>query len=222
MENAAKVGIMLSGRSLTEIHRNYGGVTMNPLKTVKGTLILGFLTAVVLLYLMGGGRGLNLWSLAVWLHVFFGVIWIGLLYYFNFVQTPAVAAATADSGGPGPAAISKYVAPLALLWFRWAALLTWLTGAVALEYMGVGLVEAFTLSRGAVVIGVGAWLGTIMLFNVWMLIWPNQKKILGMVEASDAEKAKAKVVAAMTSRTNTFLSIPMLMCMVGHGHGLPW
>ena len=221
MENAAKVGIMLSGRSLTEIHRQlYGGATMNPLKTVKGTLILGFLTAVALLYLPGFGS-LDPWSLAVWLHVFFGVIWIGLLYYFNFVQTPAVAAATADSGGPGPAAISKYVAPLALLWFRWAALLTWLTGAVALEYMGIGFVEAFTLSSGAVVIGVGAWLGTIMLFNVWMLIWPNQKKILGMVEASDAEKAKAKVVAAMTSRTNTFLSIPMLMCMVGHGHGLP-
>lgn len=222
MENAVKVGIMLSGRSLTEIHRNYGGATMNPLKTVKGTLILGFLTAVVLLYVMGGGWGLSPWALAVWLHVFFGVIWIGLLYYFNFVQTPAVAAATADSGGPGPAAISKYVAPLALLWFRWAALLTWLTGAVALEYMGIGFVEAFTLSYGAKVIGVGAWLGTIMLFNVWMLIWPNQKKILGMVEASDAEKAKAKVVAAMTSRTNTFLSIPMLMCMVGHGHGLSW
>ena len=97
-----------------------------------------------------------------------------------------------------------------------------LTGAAALEVMGVGLANAFTLSGGAAVIGLGAWMGTIMLFNVWVLIWPNQKKILGIVEASDEEKASAKVVALMASRTNTFLSIPMLMCMVGHGHGLPF
>ena len=198
---------------------------MNPLKTVKGTLILGFVTALVLagvinLCVSDSAVGnINKLSLVVWLHVFFGVIWVGLLYYFNFVQTPAVATATADSDGPGPAAIGKYVAPLALLWFRWAALLTWLTGAAALEVMGIGIGDAFTLSSGAVIIGTGAWLGTIMLFNVWVLIWPNQKKILGIVEASDEEKAKAKVVAAMASRTNTLLSIPMLMCMVGQGHG---
>ena len=201
---------------------------MNPLKTIKGTLILGFVTAVVIAVLinLGAGdsamRGLNKWSLVVWLHAFFGVIWVGLLYYFNFVQTPALAAAAADSDGPGPAAIGKYVAPLALLWFRWAALLTWLTGAAALEVMGIGIGNAFMLGSGAVIIGTGAWLGTIMLFNVWVLIWPNQKKILGIVEASDEEKAKARVVAAMASRTNTFLSIPMLMCMVGQGHGLPF
>ena len=201
---------------------------MNPLKTIKGTLILGFVTAVVIAVLinLGAGdsamRGLNNWSLVVWLHAFFGVIWVGLLYYFNFVQTPALAAAAADSDGPGPAAIGKYVAPLALLWFRWAALLTWLTGAAALEVMGIGIGNAFMLGSGAVIIGTGAWLGTIMLFNVWVLIWPNQKKILGIVEASDEEKAKARVVAAMASRTNTFLSIPMLMCMVGQGHGLPF
>ncbi len=201
---------------------------MNPLKTVKGTLILGFVTAVVIAALINlcvsdsALGNINSWSLVVSLHVFVGVIWVGLLYYFNFVQTPAVAAATADSDGPGPAAISKYVAPLALLWFRWAALLTWLTGAAALEVMGIGIGNAFTLGSGAVVIGTGAWLGTIMLFNVWVLIWPNQKKILGIVAASDEEKAKAKVVAAMASRTNTFLSIPMLMCMVGQGHGLPF
>ena len=88
--------------------------------------------------------------------------------------------------------------------------------------MGIGIGNAFALGSGAVIIGTGAWLGTIMLFNVWVLIWPNQKKILGIVEASDEEKAKAKVVAAMASRTNTFLSIPMLMCMVGQGHGLPF
>ena len=201
---------------------------MNPLKTVKGTLILGFVTALVLagvinLCVSDSAVGnVNNWSLVVWLHVFFGVIWVGLLYYFNFVQTPAVATATADSDGPGPAAISKYVAPLALLWFRWAALLTWLTGAATLETMGIGIGNAFMLGSGAVIIGTGAWLGTIMLFNVWVLIWPNQKKILGIVAASDEEKAKAKMVAAMASRTNTFLSIPMLMCMVGQGHGLPF
>ncbi len=194
---------------------------MNPLKSITGTLVLGFVTAIVIMMLVGGG-GLNMWSMMVWLHVFAGVIWIGILYYFNFVQVPAAATAAADSDGPGPAAIGKYIAPLALLWFRWAALVTWLTGAATLEIMGVGLKNAFTLQAGAQVIGLGAWMGTIMLFNVWVLIWPNQKKILGMVEASAEQIASAKVVAAMASRTNTFLSIPMLMCMVGHGHGLPF
>jgi uncharacterized membrane protein len=194
---------------------------MNPLKSITGTLVLGFITAIVVMVLVGSGN-LNIWSLVVWLHVFAGVIWIGLLYYFNFIQAPAVAEGAADSDGPGPAAINKYVAPRALLWFRWGALATWLTGASALESMGVGIMNAFTLQSGAVIIGIGAWMGTIMLFNVWILIWPNQKKILGMVEASDDEKTKAKFVALMASRTNTFLSIPMLMCMVGQGHGLPF
>jgi len=191
---------------------------MNPLKSVNGTIILGFVTAVAIM-LAFGGNGLNVWSLVVWLHVFFGIIWIGLLYYFNFVQVPAVGAALADEGGPGPAAINKYVAPRALWWFRWGALLTWLSGASALEAMGIGLKDAFTLSGDGQIIGIGAWLGTIMLFNVWVLIWPNQKKILGMVEASADEIAKSKMVALMASRTNTFLSIPMIMCMVGQGHG---
>ncbi|MDH3714493.1 MAG: urate hydroxylase PuuD [Gammaproteobacteria bacterium] len=165
---------------------------------------------------------MNLLELEVWLHVLAGVTWIGLLYYFNFIQVPAMAAAAADKDGPGPAAIGKYVAPRALLWFRWAAVATWVTGAAALESSGVGFVNAFTLQQGAAVIGVGAWLGTIMLFNVWVLIWPAQKKVLGMVEASDEEKNKARFVALMASRTNTALSIPMLMCMTAHGHGLPF
>ncbi len=170
----------------------------------------------------------NLWSFTVWLHVLAGVVWIGLLYYFNFVQVPATADAVADKDGPGPAAIGKYVAPRALLWFRWGAVATWLTGASALEVMGVGFVHAFTFgmnmeNAGHVpIIGVGAWLGTIMLFNVWVLIWPNQKKVLGMVQASADEVASAKKVALLASRTNTLLSIPMLMCMVGYGHGLPF
>lgn len=196
---------------------------MNPLKSVIGTIILGFVVAVVTALLLSYKvPGQEMWSLAVWFHVLFGVVWIGLLYYFNFVQVPAVGAATADTDGPGPAAINKYVAPRALAWFRWGAVGTWLTGAAALEVSGIGLANAFTLSGGAATIGVGAWMGTIMLFNVWVLIWPNQKKILGIVEATDEEKASAKVVALMASRTNTFLSIPMLMCMIGHGHGLPF
>jgi uncharacterized membrane protein len=144
------------------------------------------------------------------------------LYYFNFVQVPAAATAMADTEGPGPAAISKYVAPLALLWFRWAAFATWVTGAAALEVAGWGFTNAFLLEPGVQVIGLGAWMGTIMLFNVWVLIWPNQKKILGIVTASAEEIASAKVVALMASRTNTLLSIPMLMCMVGQMHGLPF
>ncbi len=193
---------------------------MNPLKSIPGTIILGFVTAIVIAMLVGR-TALNVVSLIVWLHVFFGIIWIGILYYFNFVQVPAVGEAAADGDGPGPAAINKYVAPRALLWFRWSALLTWLTGASALESARIGVVNAFTLQTGAEIIGIGAWLGTIMLFNVWVLIWPNQKKILGIVEASADEIAKGKVVALMASRTNTFLSIPMIMCMVGHAHGLP-
>jgi len=192
---------------------------MNPLKSVNGTLTLGFVLAVVITLVIGD-TSFNAWSFVVWLHVFFGIIWIGLLYYFNFVQVPAVAQALADKE-PGPAAINKYVAPRALWWFRWGALATWLTGAAALEIMKVGLMNAFLLKNGVVVIGIGAWLGTIMLFNVWVLIWPNQKKILGMVTATPEAIAKGKVVALMASRTNTLLSIPLIMCMVGHAHGLP-
>ena len=199
---------------------------MNPLKSVRATITLGFVLAVVIALLLNDGvlESINGWPLVVWLHVFFGVIWIGLLYYFNFVQVPAVGEALADKGGPGPTAINKYVAPRALWWFRWGALLTWITGAIALHYyLPVSLHDAFMLKGGIMgaTIGIGAWLGTIMLFNVWVLIWPNQKKILGIVQASAEEIAKAKNIALMASRTNTLLSIPMLMCMVGYGHGLP-
>lgn len=197
---------------------------MNPLKSIPGTIIAGFILAIVIFIAYGTGT-VNVFALEVWFHVLAGVTWIGLLYYFNFIQVPAVgnALAEADSGGPGPAAISKYVAPRALLWFRWSALATWLTGIGALQNLAEGgTVKAFTLAEGMEVIGIGAWLGTIMLLNVWGLIWPNQKKILGIVEATAEEIAKAKTVALMASRTNTLLSIPMLMCMIGHGHGLPF
>lgn len=191
---------------------------MNPLTSVKGTIIAGFILAGIIVF-AGGMSGFDALNLQVWLHVLAGVIWIGLLYYFNFVQVPGVGAALADSDGPGPAAINKYIAPKALLWFRMAAAVTWITGVGALESLG-GAMGAFTFSAGMEVIGLGAWLGTIMLFNVWVLIWPNQQKILGMKEATADEIAKAKFVALMASRTNTLLSIPMLLCMIGFGHGL--
>ena len=202
---------------------------MNPLKSVRATITLGFVLAIIIAFCINNDGAIletvrERWSLIVWLHVFFGVIWIGLLYYFNFVQVPAVGEALADEGGPGPAAINKYVAPRALWWFRWGALLTWITGAAALHYyLPISLHDAFMLKGGVMgaTIGVGSWLGTIMLFNVWVLIWPNQKKILGIVDATADEIAKAKNTALMASRTNTLLSIPMLMCMVGYGHGLP-
>jgi uncharacterized membrane protein len=194
---------------------------MNPLKSIKGTLISGVILSIIIIFALRGDAGGNPIEWTVWFHVVVGITWIGLLYYFNFVQVPAVGEALGDEGGPGPAGINKYVAPRALLWFRWAAVLTWLSGAAALMKMGI-LADAFMLKEGAAVIGMGAWLGTIMLFNVWVLIWPNQQKILGMKEASAEEIAKAKVVALMASRTNTMLSIPMLLGMTAHAHGLPF
>ncbi len=194
---------------------------MNPLNSILGTIISGFVLSIIIVLGLGT-TSLNGWELLVWAHVLVGIVWIGLLYYFNFVQVPAVGQALGDEGGPGPAAINKYVAPRALLWFRWSALLTWITGAATLEIMGTGIGNAFMLKEGAAVIGIGAWLGTIMLFNVWVLIWPNQKKILGIVDATADQIAGAKKVALMASRTNTLLSIPMLMCMTGHMHGLPF
>jgi uncharacterized membrane protein len=149
-----------------------------------------------------------------WIHFMAGVMWIGLLYYFNFVQVAALKDATADGTNAG---ITKHVAPRALFFFRWAALVTWLAGAALL---GARFVPAFTLQPSAAMIGLGAWLGTIMLFNVWGLIWPNQKKILGMKPASDAEKATARRVAFLASRTNTMLSIPMLFFMGVGVHGI--
>ena len=190
---------------------------MNPLNTIQGTIIAGVVIAVVIA-LTTMGISANEQSMIMWLHVLAGITWIGLLYYFNFVQVPALAAAAKDQGGPGGAGISKYVAPRALLWFRWAAVVTWLTGAIYLWRVDL-FVDAFTLQGAGMTIGVGAWLGTIMLFNVWVFIWPNQKKVLGLVEATADEIAKARRVAFLASRTNTMLSIPMLMSMVGFGHG---
>ena len=197
---------------------------MNPLTSVKGSLITGFVLAILFAVLAVDG-GWNELGLARWLHIIAGITWIGLLYYFNAVQVPALADAAADKGGPGGAGISKYVAPRALAWFRWSAVVTWLTGAWYLLRAGtfgtaisLGLGDE-ALNTYGLVIGTGMWLGTIMLFNVWVLIWPNQKKILGFVEAGADEIAKARRMAFIASRTNTLLSIPMVMSMVGAHHG---
>jgi uncharacterized membrane protein len=174
---------------------------------------------------MGAGAiHFNELGLARWVHILSGIMWIGLLYYFNVVQVPGLAAAAADKGGPGGAGVTKYIAPRALLWFRWAAVATWLTGA---WYLGPRFMDALTLGHGGkdlygLVIGAGMWIGTIMLFNVWVLIWPNQQKILGLVAATDEQKAKARKVALLASRTNFALSIPLILCMGSASHGLPF
>lgn len=197
---------------------------MNPLTSVKGAITTGVILALILSFAIMP-TAFNEFQLARWLHILSGVMWIGLLYYFNVVQIPGLAVAAADKGGPGGAGIAKYLAPTALWWFRWAALATWLTGA---WYLGRGgnFAGAFafgllgdTLNSYQLVIGIGAWLGTFMLLNVWGVIWPNQKKILGLKPATDDEKAKARRVAMLASRANFVLSIPMLMCMAAAGHG---
>ena len=204
---------------------------MHPINSVKGAITTGVVIAIVIgiVLVVWAGNPVAFHPVRAdrWLHILSGVMWIGLLYYFNVVQTPGMAAAAADKGGPGGAGVSKYIAPRALLWFRWSALLTWLTGAgYLMSGYGSGnagaIVSAFTLQPGYRTIGVGAWLGTIMLFNVWVFIWPNQKKILGIVTATDEEKAAARKTASRASRINFMLSIPMLMCMGGQAHGLPF
>jgi uncharacterized membrane protein len=143
-----------------------------------------------------------------WLHVFFGITWIGLLYYFNFVQIPTMPSVPAELK-PG---VSKYIAPKALFYFRWGAVFTVLTGLI-LAYL-YGEEKALLLNDPSNrLIGIGMWLALIMAFNVWFIIWPNQKKALGLVEADDATKAKSARTAMIASRTNVLLSIPMLLAM---------
>ncbi|MCW5591280.1 MAG: urate hydroxylase PuuD [Burkholderiales bacterium] len=147
-----------------------------------------------------------------WLHVMAGVMWVGLLYYFNFVQAAAMKDAQADGSAAG---IAKHVAPRALLFFRWAAVVTWVAG---MALLGDKADDAFLFrDRAYIPIGVGAWLGTIMFVNVWAIIWPNQRKILGLAPASEDEKARARRVAFLASRLNVVLSMPMLFFMTASG-----
>jgi uncharacterized membrane protein len=144
-----------------------------------------------------------------WLHVLSGVMWIGLLWYFNFVQIPSMPKIP-DEHKP---AIGKVIAPTALFWFRWAALATVVTGALLAWMLGY-LVRALTLQTPNVAIGIGMWLALVMAFNVWFIIWPNQKKALGIVQVAPEEKTKAARLAMLASRFNTMFSIPMLYMMV--------
>jgi uncharacterized membrane protein len=179
-------------------------------------LLVGLLLAVAVIIGFGnlpeGSAGLN--QIFRWFHVFFGILWIGLLYYFNFVQIPTMPKVPAELK-PG---VSKYIAPSALFFFRWAAALTVLTGLIVAHLSGY-LVEALTMVPGFQLIGIGMWLALIMAFNVWAIIWPNQKKALGIVTVDDAAKAKATTTAMMFSRLNTLLSIAMLYAMVAFNGG---
>jgi uncharacterized membrane protein len=152
-------------------------------------------------------------TLLRWGHFLAGITWIGLLYYFNFVQVPFLGKVTPET----KAEAFQHLVPNALWWFRWGALATWLFGA-SLLINGGRFGSAFALQGENAVIGMGAWLGTIMLFNVWGIIWPNQKKVLGLKEASADEKKQSARMALLASRTNTMLSIPMLFFMASSEH----
>jgi len=195
------------------------------LSNLKSTVIAGFVLTLVLFIivsaLLGGGFAFDgAWVafLFRWLHVISGVMWIGLLWYFNFVQIPNMPNIP-DEQKP---AIGKVIAPSALWWFRWGAMATIVTGLI-LAWLNGYLVDAIAIGLtdggASTPIGIGMWLGVIMWFNVWFVIWPNQKKALGMVEVSAEEKVAAARTAMLFSRTNTLLSFPMLFCMVAMQNG---
>lgn len=162
------------------------------------------------------GAGAGYWAgFFRYLHILVAILWIGLLYYFNFVQIPTMKKVPAELK-PG---VSSYIAPAALFWFRWAALVTVLLGLILAETIQPGYAgQALTFKPGFRVIGTGMWLGIVMAANVWFVIWPNQKRALGLVAAADEAKAKAAGIAMMASRANLILSLPMLYCMVGQSH----
>jgi uncharacterized membrane protein len=190
------------------------------LSNFRNTAIVSVILALVIVFGYfnhHGGADAVFWQAVFrWLHTFFGILWIGLLYYFNFVQIRKMPEVPAEL----KPAVSKYIAPEALFWFRWAALFTWLMG-LALAYNRGYLVSALSLGFAgdygdpiqARFIGTGMWLGTLMFLFVWGVIWPNQKIALGMKEADAETKAKAAKTAMMFSRVNFFLSIPMLVTM---------
>jgi uncharacterized membrane protein len=184
-------------------------------------LIIGVALMIAAMFgLHGGliGDGSYDWTQFMrYLHVFAGILWIGLLYYFNFVQIPTMPKVPAELK-PG---VTKHIAPVALFWFRWAALATVILGLLTGEMKQGGYTaRALGLQEGFTTIGIGMWLGIIMAANVWFIIWPNQKRALGIVPAADDVKARSATTAMMASRTNLILSIPMLYCMVSYSHGI--
>jgi uncharacterized membrane protein len=186
-------------------------------QSLQRTIIAGVVLLVVMVAIVTAVSPVNVafgshaWGMFLvrWLHVVFGVMWIGLLWYFNFVQIPSMPKIP-DEQKP---AISKVIAPAALMWFRHAALWTVITG-ITLAAMSGYLVAALTLQRPFTAIGLGMWMALIMAFNVWFIIWPNQQRALGMVQVDADTKAKSARMAMLTSRFNTMFSIPMLFCMV--------
>jgi uncharacterized membrane protein len=182
------------------------------------TVLAGF----VLLAIIVLGLGANLSSIELpflfrWIHVMVGVMWVGLLWYFNFVQIPSMSKIP-DEQKP---AIGKVIAPTALFWFRWAALFTVVSGMILAVLNGYAH-QAFTLQAPFRAIGLGMWIALVMAFNVWFIIWPNQKRALGIVAVEPDVKAKSARVAMVVSRFNTMLSIPMLFLMVAQSHNVTW
>ena len=181
------------------------------LTNLRSTIIAGFILAFILIFTLSQGSfdqtAFNMWLLR-WLHVLSAIMWIGILYYFNFIQMPNMAKIP-DEQKP---AISKVIAPAALFWFRWGAVATVVTGLI-LAHLNCYLHTAMTFSDVNWPIGVGMWLGIIMFLNVWGIIWPNQKRALGIIEVDAEAKAKAARTAMLFSRVNTMLSIPMLVAM---------
>ena len=180
-------------------------------------LVTGLVLAIVVMMAFTETAPVDVNSIFRWLHLFFGVLWIGLLYYFNFVQVPTMPSIPAEQTG----AINSHIAPNVLFYFRWAALLTVVTGLVVAYVSGYVHQALAFQGQGAVnLIGLGMWLALIMAFNVWFIIWPAQKKILNIVPgATDEEKAKLRPRALIASRLNTLLSLPMLYCMVSANLG---
>ena len=195
---------------------------------LRNVVIAGFVLSILLIGLYCAMQGFNgmVFELFVlrWLHVWSGILWIGLLYYFNFVQIPVMPKVPAELKG----GVTGYIAPEALFWFRWAAMATIVLGIILalrngylVEAYTLGAVENFTVPKN-IIIGIGMWLGTIMWFNVWFVIWPNQQKALNIggkyADLPAPDKAAAAKTAMIFSRTNTLLSIPMLFCMVAAMH----
>ncbi|HYE44355.1 MAG TPA: urate hydroxylase PuuD [Caulobacter sp.] len=190
------------------------------LSNFRNTIIVSVILALIMVfaYQQTSDAGGHQFGEAVlrWLHVFFGILWIGLLYYFNFVQIRKMPDIPAEL----KPAVSKYIAPEALFWFRWAALLTWVVGVILawnrgylVDVLSLGATSGFE-NKGHTLLGIGVWLATIMFLNVWGFIWPAQKIALGIKEGYDADaKAAAGKKAMLFSRINTLLSIPMLTSM---------
>jgi len=193
-----------------------GSILQSLAKTIHLSIVLAVLLFIYLFYAEGGWAFDQLfWSwLFRYFHVLSGVMWIGLLWYLNFIQIPSMPKIP-DEQKP---AIGKVIAPAVLFWFRWAALSTIITGLIV-AYLNGYIHEALVLGIGSgggksTAIGIGMWLGLIMAYNVWFIIWPNQKRVLGMVECTPEDKAKSARTAMLFSRTNTLLSLPMLLSMV--------